>query len=106
MAARQSLAAWAFGLTVRRSVAVHTLTYLPGQPQVHTSPRGAGSAARGAGPAARVPQQAFVWGRPDSRAPLGSGLGGRRRIVTYDVGFATQVPRTLRARVSEHTPGW
>jgi hypothetical protein len=37
---------------------------------------------------------------------MGSGLGGRRRIVTYDVGFATQVPRTLRARVSGHTPGW
>lgn len=34
----------------------------------------------------------------------GKRLGGQRRIATYD-GFSTQVTRTLRARVSGHTPG-
>jgi hypothetical protein len=66
---------------------MHTPNYLHGQLQVHTLNYRELCAMPG-------------------RAPLGSGLGGRRRIVTYDVGFATQVPRTLRARVSGHTPGW
>jgi hypothetical protein len=66
------------------------------QLRLHTGPRGARVSGEGAA--------AFVWARLDNRAPLGSGLGGQRRIATYD-GFSTQVTRTLRARVSGHTPG-